>query len=333
MDQFEEEIKKPAKIFSNELQLEISMGIYSFGTTGVNGVSAKTIIDKTILAYKHTEDLVKKFYYLYDNTLDLVFAAEKIIEEDIRKGLANNEFVTFYQPNFSLKDNKVSGFECLLRWNNDKYRFDSPFKYIKVAEKVGLINEIGYFTLVESFKLMKKLNDPSLHISVNVSPAQFLQPGFTSKLVHLYAEYDVPYQCICVEITETFLIQSMSEVVEKLKYLRSYGIKVYLDDFGTGYSSLLYLSELPVDVIKIDKEFITPLKTSKSARTIVSELITIANQLEIDLVAEGVEDDYQVNFLEKKGCNNIQGYYFSKPVPVEKLDEVLKLTRESRKGK
>ena len=194
-----------------------------------------------------------------------------------------------------------------------------------------MINEIGYFTLTESFKLIKELNDPFLHISVNVSPAQFLQTGFISKLVGLYTEYDVPYSSICIEITETFLIQSMNEVIEKLKYLRSFGIKVYLDDFGTGYSSLLYLAELPVDVIKIDKAFITPLKTSKSSRTIVSELIQIATELNMEVVAEGVEDDYQVNFLEKKKCNNIQGYYFSKPVPKEQVKDTLNIKRKKKK--
>ena len=123
----------------------------------------------------------------------------------------------------------------------------------------------------------------------------------------------------------------MNEVIEKLKYLRSFGIKVYLDDFGTGYSSLLYLAELPVDVIKIDKAFITPLKTSKSSRTIVSELIQIATELNMEVVAEGVEDDYQVNFLEKKKCMNIQGYYFSKPVPKEQVKDTLDIKRKKKK--
>ena len=114
----------------------------------------------------------------------------------------------------------------------------------------------------------------------------------------------------------------MTDVVEKLKYLRSLGIKIYLDDFGTGYSSLLYLAELPVDVIKIDKAFITPLKTSKSSRTIVSELIQIATELNMDVVAEGVEDAYQVSFLEKKKCNNVQGWYFSKAVSKDEIQDI-----------
>lgn len=324
-------LKKPAKILSNEIEIEIDFGIYHFASFNLEGVSPKKLIERAALAFRQAVTLANKTYKIYDSNLEIAFELDDIIARDIRNGLDNNEFVTYFQPNYSLKDDRVSGFECLLRWNNDKYRYDSPFKYIQVAEKVGLINEIGYFTLTESFKLIKELNDPFLHISVNVSPAQFLQTGFISKLVGLYTEYDVPYSSICIEITETFLIQSMNEVIEKLKYLRSFGIKVYLDDFGTGYSSLLYLAELPVDVIKIDKAFITPLKTSKSSRTIVSELIQIATELNMEVVAEGVEDDYQVNFLEKKKCNNIQGYYFSKPVPKEQVKDTLNIKRKKKK--
>ena len=328
MEKISEVMKKPAKVFSNEIETEVDFGIYHFKSFSLERTTPKKLIEKAALSFKQAKELTNKNYKIYDENLEVAYELEDIIADDIKKGLENNEFVTYFQPNYSLKDDRVSGFECLLRWNNEKYRYDSPFKYIQVAEKVGLINEIGFFTLVESFKLIKELNDPFLHISVNVSPAQFLQPGFISKLVNLYTEYEVPYSAICIEITETFLIQSMNEVIEKLKYLRSFGIKIYLDDFGTGYSSLLYLAELPVDVIKIDKAFITPLKTSKSSRTIVSELIQIANELDIDLVAEGVEDDYQVNFLEKKKCNNIQGYYFSKPVPIEEVRDALLIKRK-----
>jgi EAL domain-containing protein (putative c-di-GMP-specific phosphodiesterase class I)/GGDEF domain-containing protein len=334
IDAINNEMKKPTKIFGDEMQAEVDFGIYHFASFNINAkTSPKSILDRTDLAFKHAVGLPNKTFKIYDENLELAFQMDEIIANDIKNGLKNNEFVAYYQPNYSLKDDRVSGFECLLRWNNDKYRNDSPFRYIQVAEKSGLINDIGFFTLVESFKLIKDLNDPFLHVSVNVSPAQFLQPGFISRLVNLYSEYNVPYQSICIEITETFLIQSMDEVIEKLKYLRSFGIKIYLDDFGTGYSSLLYLAELPVDVIKIDKEFITPLKTSKSSRTIVSELITIANELNIDIVAEGVEDDYQVNFLEKKKCNNIQGWYFSKAVPKEEVRNALLIKRSDRKGK
>ncbi len=334
IDSINNEMKKPTKVYGDEMETEVCFGIYHFASFTMDvKTTPKRIIDKLHLSFDHATKLTNKNFKLYDENLEITFKMDEIIAADIRYGLENNEFVTYYQPNYSLKEDRVSGFECLLRWNNEKYRNDSPFKYIQVAEKSGLINDIGFYTLVESFKLIKELNDPSLHISVNVSPAQFLQPGFIAKLVNLYSEYEVPYECICIEITETFLIQSMTDVVEKLKYLRSLGIKIYLDDFGTGYSSLLYLAELPVDVIKIDKAFITPLKTSKSSRTIVSELIQIATELNMDVVAEGVEDAYQVSFLEKKKCNNVQGWYFSKAVSKDEIQDALKIKRVSKGGK
>ena len=174
---------------------------------------------------------------------------------------------------------------------------------------------------------MKKLSRPDVRVSVNVSPAQMLQPGFTNSFVKLYEEYGVSYDQVAIEITETFLIESMSEVIDTLTYIRSFGIKVYLDDFGTGYSSLQYLAELPIDVLKIDIGFTRQIKTNKGIRTIISHIIGIANELNLSVVAEGVEDDDQLKFLEQKHCKYIQGYYFSKPVPYDKVEEALEIKR------
>ena len=322
--------KKPIRVLANEMQVELMFGIYPFSIYDPSNMSInpKSIIEDLLYAYDKAKQLKDRNYYLYDKSSQQIIEKELQISKDIENAIKNNEFVTYFQPVYSLKRNKVAGFECLLRWDNDKYRYESPFEYIKVAERICFINSIGFITFEESFKLLKELNDPSLHISVNVSPAQFQQIGFSQKFLDLFKQYEINYDQVAIEITETFLIESMQDIIDKLNQLRGYGIKVYLDDFGTGYSSLLYLAELPIDVIKIDKEFTAQITTSKQVRGIISHILGIADELDMEIVAEGVETDKQIQFLEKQGCDYLQGYYFSKPVPKSMIKETLKIIRK-----
>ncbi len=322
------EMKKPTKVLYQEMDLQVIYGLYPLNQIRGDHLTPLNIIDKVRLACDNAKNVKDRSYKIYDEGLEEIYSKDIRVADDIKHGLENNEFEAVFQPNYSLKDDKVNGFECLIRWNNPKYKYESPLTYITVAEKTGLINDIGLFTLRESFKLMKELNDPYLHVSVNVSPAQLAQRGFIQKLVNMYKEYDVPYSSICVEITETYLIESMTDVISKLEYLRSFGIKIYLDDFGMGFSSLKYLGELPVDVIKLDKEFIDGIKGDKSYRSIITNIINIANDLSLQVVAEGVEDEYQIEFLETRHCTNIQGYYFSKPVSKENAKKALSIKRK-----
>jgi EAL domain-containing protein (putative c-di-GMP-specific phosphodiesterase class I)/effector-binding domain-containing protein len=325
---FDTEMKKPTKILSQEMDLQVIFGLYPLSLIRGEHTTPINIIDKVRLACDNAKNVKDRSYKIYDEGLAEIYSKDIRVADDIKNGLQKGEFQAVFQPNYSLKEDKVNGFECLIRWNNPKYKYESPLTYVTVAEKTGLINDIGIFTLQESFKLMKELNDPSLHVSVNVSPAQLAQRGFTQKLLNMYKEYGVPYSSICVEITETYLIDSMEEVNSKLEYLRSFGVKVYLDDFGMGFSSLKYLGELPVDVIKLDKEFIDGIKTNKSYRSIITNIINIANDLGLQVVAEGVEDEQEIEFLENRNCSNIQGYYFSKPVSKENARKALSIKRK-----
>ncbi|MBR4237284.1 EAL domain-containing protein [bacterium] len=324
--------KKPFSVYSDNIMADVRFGVYPFSLyDSLSGIFPKTILDKAIIAYEKAIEGKDSVYYLFDNNSESILAKDLQIADDLRKAIDEDEFVTFYQPVYNLYEDRVSGFECLLRWNNPKYQYESPFEYIKVAERSGFIQDIGLLTFRKTFELIKELGRDDIRISVNVSPAQMLQPGFTNSFVKLYEEYGVDYSQVAIEITETFLIESMSEVVDILTYIRSFGIKVYLDDFGTGYSSLQYLAELPIDVLKIDLGFTRQIKTNQGIRTIISHIIGIANELELSVVAEGVEDDMQLDFLEQKRCKYIQGYYFSKPVPYDKVREALKIKRRGKK--
>lgn len=323
--------KKPFQVYSDNIITDVRFGVYPFSLYDpLSGINPKAIVDKSIIAYEKAIEGKESVYYLFDNNSESILAKDLQIADDLRKAIDEEEFVTYYQPVFNLRENRVTGFECLLRWNNPKYQYESPYEYIKVAERSGFIQDIGLLTFRKTFELMKKLNRTDVRVSVNVSPAQMLQPGFTNSFVKLYEEYGVSYDQVAIEITETFLIESMSEVIDTLTYIRSFGIKVYLDDFGTGYSSLQYLAELPIDVLKIDIGFTRQIKTNKGIRTIISHIIGIANELNLSVVAEGVEDDDQLKFLEQKHCKYIQGYYFSKPVPYDKVEEALEIKRRDK---
>lgn len=332
MQKINAEFKNPIRVYKDELSCEIFFGIYPLRLIPHSlEPTPKGVVEKMLTAYDRARVSKTSNYYLYDVNSETLVEREEQVANDIKIAIENGEFITNYQPIYNLKEDRVSGFECLLRWDNDKYRYESPFEYVRVAERSGFIHDIGTLTFRQALETIKNIGRDDIRISVNVSAAQFMQQGLISDILGLFKEYDVPFQCIAIEITETLFIDSMQEVIDKLSYIRSFGIKVYLDDFGTEYSSLLYLAELPVDVIKIDKEFTKQIGSSKNVRSIIRHLIEIADDLDIQIVAEGVETEAQLRFLERYGCDYIQGYYFSKPVGRNEVIKALDIKREGGK--
>ena len=321
--------KAPLRVYSNEMNLDVYFGVYPFSIFKFDvSINPKKILEKVTFAYQKATTLKDKNYFLYDGASEDILIREEQTLIDLTAAINKNELKTVFQPVYSLSQDRVSGFECLLRWTNDKYKNESIFDYIRIAEQTGLIHEIGFMTFRQAFQLIRELGvDKDLRISVNVSPAQFSQAGFANRLIEMFAEYNVPYSCIAIEITESFFIDSMGDIIEKLQYIRSFGVKVYLDDFGTGYSSLMYLAELPVDIIKIDRGFTSQIQTNKDVRAILTHILAIARELNIDIVAEGVENEKELSFYEKHDCEYIQGYYFSKPVPKEQAVDTLRIKR------
>ena len=186
-----------------------------------------------------------------------------------------------------------------------------------MAERNGLIMELGKIVIEETFKFAKKIEDTGIHISMNVSPAQLLHSGFVNELLNYFEQYQLKPQRISIEITETFLMENSEDIIAKLRILKEKGFGVHLDDFGIGYSSMLYLKDLPVDTIKIDKEFTKEATTDKFSRIIVTRIVQMALGLDLNIVAEGVENEKQMNLLSHIGCDVIQGYLISKPVNEE----------------
>ncbi|MBO5542443.1 MAG: EAL domain-containing protein, partial [Acholeplasmatales bacterium] len=278
---------------------------------------------KLDLAYRNMGELSSKDYVVYEAAMDNIILATDEMERDIETGLIDKEFQMWLQPQFDIVNNRVDGFEALIRWMNPKYRDKSPQIFIELAEKRGHMLDIGRFVITESFKLAKKLEPYNIHISVNVSPVQLLQVGFVQQLIDEFNKNQLKVGSIAIEITETLLMGSFKLVAEKLRLLKEAGFHIHLDDFCTGYSSMLYLKDLPVDTLKIDKEFTKYIVTNKFNENIVKTICNLAKDLDLSLVCEGVESQEQADMVKKFGCRIIQGYLYGKAMPYDQAVEML----------
>jgi Amt family ammonium transporter len=259
---------------------------------------------------------------------DLAVEATKT-EHDLRKALANNELFLCYQPIFSLAENRLEGFEALVRWNHPVTGVIVPDKFIPVAEESGIIIKLGEFVLKEAIYQLKKWHDLSdnykkIFISINVSVKQFLQPDLAEYILELLAETQVDPTCIHIEITESLLAKKARAMAKKLSYLQENGLKIVLDDFGTGYSSLSYMQQFPIDNIKIDRSFIQNLGAEYDSKEIVKTIINLSKKLGFEVVAEGVERKDQLENLISMDCKRVQGFYFSKPLNIKDATDILK---------
>lgn len=244
------------------------------------------------------------------------------ITSQLRNAIDNNELLLYYQPQLDMKSCKITGLEALIRWNNPNQGMISPAVFIPIAEETGLIIDIGNFVFRESASFIKQLRElgfDEVNISINVSVIQMNEKNFVSNILDIIKEFEIPPSSITLEVTESILIKSFDVIKEKLEYLRSQGFHISLDDFGTGYSSLTYLKKLPISCLKIDKSFIDDIATNEIDKGLTVSIIQIAHQLGLSVVAEGVEQMEQYHYLFDNECDSIQGYYYSKPLPVEQV--------------
>lgn len=323
--QIVDEFKKPIVVQGNSLVLDMNVSIYNLDLESFPNENPEKILDGLERVSSRLETSRQKTVDTFSLSVEKFITAEEMLEADIRKAVADNEFRMFLQPQYNIFEHRIDSFELLIRWDNPKYANQSPSHFIEVAEKNGMIIQIGQFVNEESMRIAKDLEKYNLEFSLNVSPVQLLQSGFVVELNEIAERYEVDKSKIALEITETFLMENFDLMVEKLKELKRNGFKVHLDDFGTGYSSMLYLKELPIDAIKIDKEFTRYITIDKFSRTIVQKVTSLARSLDLGIICEGVEDEKQVQFLARNECTLIQGYLVSPAVPE---DEAIKLIED-----
>lgn len=318
-------LRKPILIKNNNIYVKLKIVICNIEKMNLNDVDLIEIKRRIDLAYTSIVDYYDKDVVVYNEAMEGVISARAQMEEDLKKAIENNEFVQYLQPQVSLSSNKIVGFESLIRWNNPKYIKRSPQGFIELSEQKGYILDISRFIVDNTFSLAKKLEKYNVTISLNLSPIQILQVGFVNDLKAKFDEYELKPGSIALEITETFLMENVSLVNEKLKILKQAGFQIHLDDFCMGYSSMAYLKDLPVDTIKIDYEFTKYVDTNKVNYSIVSCIATLAKELGLDVIVEGVETTAQQAVVKKLGCQIIQGFLISKAVP---YDEAVKLLKQ-----
>ena len=310
---------EPLKVYNNLIVIQLKYGIYFFEERLSDSATA---FDNVVMALKSAKNSRISDYQVYDIHIGRIITKDMQMQSDMVKAVENNEFKLFYQPQYDIKENRICGFEALIRWANPKYIGESPLKFIEMAEKNDLIIDIGKFVMNEAFKTAKEFEHLGITFSINVSPVQLLQSGFVSDLIATTEKYELKPETIAIEITETIMMELFDNILDKLRLIRSYGFEIHLDDFGTGYSSLLYLNNLPVNVIKIDKEFVRNLK-EESTRIILSKVISMAVNLNLKVIAEGVETEKECQLLEKYGGQIMQGYLISKPVPASDVQGII----------
>lgn len=279
-------------------------------------------------AMYRAKSLGKARYEVFDADMRASVMARLQLETDLRHALERGEFRNFYQPIVALSSGEIAGFEALLRWHHPTRGLLAPDQFIPVAEETGLIRDLGWWNLREACRQISEwrtvlTTHPHLTISVNLSAKQFLQPNLVEDIRKLLNELALPPETLKLEITESTVMADPSAAVEMLQQIKSLGIHLAIDDFGTGYSSLSYLHRFPLDTLKIDRSFISSMGEDGEGMEIARTILPMANNLKLDVVAEGVETVQQVTLLKKLHCKYGQGYYFSKPLSAENIAAML----------
>lgn len=316
---------KPFNILNEEIKVTISMGIVFYPK---DGYTVDEIFKKADLAMYKAKELGKDRYKVYEKKIEEEVANRISFENSLKNALDKDEFILNYQPQINLSNDEIVGFESLIRWNSSEYGLVFPMDFIPIAEEIGEINKIGEWVLKEACKFainIRKKYQKKIEVSVNISPIQLQKIDFIKMVKKVLKETGAESCLLGIEVTETALMESFEDNIEKLKELKDMGIKLYLDDFVTGYSSLNYLLKLPIHTIKIDKSFIDDMMVEEKGRSIIAEIINLAHDIDLDVVAEGVELEDQLSMLKELKCNVVQGYIFSKPLSEEDAYDFLQL--------
>lgn len=322
--------KEILKLFKNAFQIEAhklmitcSVGISIFPTTAFN---LNDLVERADTAMHFAKECGKDTYQIYSEEMRTVYSEKLKIETQLRKAIEEEQFHLNYQPQIDLKTKKIIGVEALIRWNNRELGFVPPNKFIPLAEETGLIDCIGDWVLKAACQQLKKWQierELFIRVGVNISPLQFQNPNFINKLDTILKETGIEAKYVDLEITENGLMKNSQDCITTLQRLKDRGFKISIDDFGTGYSSLSYLKRFPIDTLKIDQSFIKELNENSNDQAIVTSIISLAHNMKLNVIAEGVETVEIVKFLNKHKCDEMQGYLFSKPISSEEFETLL----------
>jgi diguanylate cyclase (GGDEF)-like protein len=320
-------ISRPMTIDNHEMVITASIGISVYPS---DSEDASLLVKNADTAMSRAKAAGKNTYQFFTAEMNKVALERLILENRLRKVLANNELCLYYQPQVELSSGKIIGMEALVRWQHPELGLVSPLKFVPVAEEMGLIIPIGEWVLrtaCQQNKDWQRAGFPPLRVSVNVSSRQFQPSNLLETIKNALTDSSLNPIYLELELTESILMEEENNhpksTLELLTELQAMGVQIAIDDFGTGYSSLSYLKRFPVNTLKIDRSFIKDIDTNNDDAAIATAIIAMAHSLRLSVVAEGVENSEQLAFLQEQQCEIVQGFYFSRPIPVKEMTQML----------
>jgi diguanylate cyclase (GGDEF)-like protein len=308
---------EPFDISGNEIHMSVSIGI---GIYPEDGDEVEGLLKKTSTALQNAKETGRNCYRFYTDSMNLQSFQRLSMETGLRKAIERNELHLYYQPKISLQDGHITGAEALIRWKHPDMGLVSPIDFIPLAESTGLIVPMTDWVIEEACRQLSEWSKKSFElksVAINVTPASLLDKNINEHIYKHLRLADFEASRLDLEITESVLLEDVDIVLPIIRELKDFGVSISIDDFGTGYSSLSYLKQLPISKLKIDQSFIHDILHNNDDAIIVNALISLAHNLGYRVIAEGVEEKEQLDYLKEQGCDVVQGYYFSRPVAAD----------------
>jgi len=321
--EWKEDFKKAILVDNNSLYIGMSVGISLYPN---DGDTASTLLQNADAAMYKAKSDGRNRYCFYNEDMTKKAHERVFLESALREAFVNDELVVYFQPQIDARENKLVGMEALVRWQHPKLGLIPPDKFINLAEITGMIVELDRIVMKKAIKEFSTWHYQGLKVgklSLNLAIKQIEQADFVDFIKELLSDKDCLAHCIEFEVTETQIMNDPEKSIKVLQQLDEIGISIAIDDFGTGYSSLSYLKKLPIDKLKIDKSFVDGLPTNSDDIAIAKTIISLSKNLNIKVIAEGVESEDQKEFLVENGCDLIQGYFYSKPLPSKEMGDFL----------
>jgi len=316
---------KSFTVEGNEVVLSTSIGICLYPDDGKN---IDLLMRNADVAMYYAKELGANQYQFYTEELNEKNRERLQKEMELRQGIDKNEFILFFQPQFDLKSEKLVSVEALVRWQHPVRGLVAPLDFIPLAEETGLIVPLGELVLKQALTQIKKWRDqglPEIRVAVNVTSKQFKLCNLAKTVKNILDETQVEARLLELELTENMIINNI-DIINTIHQLKDLGVQIVLDDFGTGYSSLNYLRQIPIDRLKIDQSYVQNIESKRGDDVIIQAIITMAKGMNLEVLAEGVESENQLEYLKRSKCGEVQGFYFSKPISADDCEKLLTKT-------
>jgi diguanylate cyclase (GGDEF)-like protein len=330
VDRTRELVAKTIAIEGNEIHVTSSIGVSIFPDDSNDSV---VLLKNATVALKQAKGSGGNTHQFYNSEMDKGASLRLQLEGDLYRAFEQDEFMLYFQPKVDINTGLITGFEALIRWDHPDIGLVSPGLFIPIAEENGLIEPLGSWVLkksIQQVKLWRDMGYSDLVVAYNLAARQLQNDNIFEEVTSILKECNGEPEWIEIEVTETGLMTDMDKAAKVIKEFRDYGFSIAIDDFGTGYSSLNYIKQFSLNTLKVDRSFVKDLETSSQDRYIITAIVELARTMELKVVAEGVETKHQLEFLKSAGCDEMQGFLFSPPVPADTATEILSLNRKNK---